>query len=186
MKHLNYYLQGFGFNNVNDYVRSTFPVKGSNHRIAILGGVLGSLRMFLHDFAGMDIAVFVSFVVLIVAEFHTGVKVDRIKRKNKFQSRKAGRMIFKVGTYMLILVLLNSFAKGVDFPQINGFDVNPFQWLYYAVFITIVFQLFISWLENLSCLGYKESATIIGVLLKKFNKWFELDGSKNQEIDQQN
>ena len=181
MKSLNYYLQSFGFSDTLDYARATFP---RSFKLAYLGGFFGLLRICLHEIAGMDLAVFISFVLLIIAEFHTGVKVDRIKRKNKFQSRKAGRMIFKVGTYMFILVLLNSFAKGINFPEIAGFDVNPFQWLYYAVFITIVFQLFISWLENLSCLGYKESATIIGVLLKKFNKWFELDGDKNQKLDQ--
>lgn len=184
MKTLNYYLQSFGFANISDYSRALFPAKIAALKLATLSGFFGLLRICLKDFAGMDIAVFISFVLLIIAEFHTGIKVDRIKRKKKFQSRKAGRMILKVGTYMFILVLLNSFAQGIAFPEIAGFDVNPFQWLYYAVFITIVFQLFISWLENLSCLGYKESATIIGVLLKKFNKWFELDGTKNQELDQ--
>lgn len=178
---ISFYLQSFGFADSADYARATFP---RHFKVAYFGGLFGLLRLCVKELAGMDIAVFVAFVLLIVAEFHTGVKVDRIKRKNKFQSRKAGRMIFKVGTYMFILVLLNLFAKGIHFPEIAGFDVNPFLWLYYAVFITIVFQLFISWLENLSCLGYKESATIIGVVLKKFNKWFELDGSKNQELDQ--
>lgn len=181
MKTLNYYLQSFGFSDSLDYARATFP---RSFKVAYFGGLFGLIRICLQEVAGMDLAVFVSFVLLIIAEFHTGVKVDRIKRKKKFQSRKAGRMILKVGTYMFILVLLNSFSKGINFPEIAGFDVNPFQWLYYAVFITIVFQLFISWLENLSCLGYKESATIIGVLLKKFNKWFELDGDKNQKLDQ--
>ncbi|MBD3748503.1 MAG: phage holin family protein [Sphingobacteriales bacterium] len=140
---------------------------------------LATLRVFIFTYTGLDIAVIVAFLFLIIAEFQTGLKVSIKVKGEKFKSRKFGRMILKIGTYIAIVVVLHTFSKGMEVPNVLGFDINPFLWLYYMVFTAIVFQLFISWMENLGCLGYKETQSIAGFVLRKFNKWFEFDGKKD-------
>lgn len=184
MKVLNYILNGFGYDNANDFKRSCCGIilQSSKADITVIVvSALGAVRIFLNDFIGFDLPVFASFVFLIAAEFWTGVKVSRIVYSEKFKSRKFGRMLLKIGTYVTIISILNQFSKNVDAPDVMGVSLNPFTWLYYTVFIAIVFQLLVSWLENLGALGYKETKTIAGFILRKFNTWFEFDGSKNNE-----
>lgn len=173
---LGYTLSGFGFKSFNEFASSAFR---ADKGLLLISAALGALRVFIKGYTGLDAAVFVAFMALIIAEFQTGLKVSMTVKGERFKSRKFGRMILKIGTYVMIIALLHVFASKISAPSILGFDVNPFQWLYYTVFIAIVFQLFISWMENLGCLGYKETKTIAGFVLRKFNKWFEFDGTKD-------
>ena len=66
-------------------------------------------------------------------------------------------------------------------PIVLGLEINPFEWLYYVFFTGVIFQLIISYLENLASLGYNEAKGIIGIILRKYNKWFEFDGTKNAD-----
>ncbi len=139
----------------------------------------GTVREFIEVSFGLDILVLACFVLLIIAEWHTGIKVDMKKRGNKFQSRKFGRMILKVGTYITILFILSTFASKTKSLDFIGFEFNPLGWLYYIFFTAIIFLLTISWLENLAHLGYKEAKGLVGIILRKSNKWFEFDGEKD-------
>jgi hypothetical protein len=176
MKRIKYLLNGFGFQSVSD-------LRGSLLKIDLPGlsfsAALAAIRLTINHTTGLDAMVFLAFVLLIAAEFQTGIKVSMKIKGERFKSRKFGRMILKIGIYILIIILLNSFSSNIKTPVVLGFDINPFQWLYYTVFMAIVFQLFISWMENLGCLGYKETKTIAGFVLRKFNKWFEFDGTKD-------
>lgn len=176
MERLNFILKGFGYKSMSDYSTTVFKLDSFWVHLSF---VLGTLRLFLQDSTGLDIAVLLAFIALIVAEFQTGLKVSMKVKGEKFKSRKFGRMILKIGTYLAIIKLLHTFSIGLPVPAVLGYELNPFLWLYYTVFIGIVFQLFISWMENLGCLGYKETRTIAGFVLRKFNKWFEFDGSKD-------
>lgn len=180
---LEYLLGAFGYRSLEDFRRTVFKLAYSEEKgiwIKISAG-LGTFRLMLLDFTGLDILVFVAFVFLIAAEFQTGLKVSMMKKKEKFQSRKFGRMILKIGVYMLLIGILHAFSHRFEIPTLYGFEVNPFKWLYYIVFIGIVIQLVISWLENLGQLGYKESRTLAGFILRKFNNWFEFDGQKDND-----
>ena len=88
-------------------------------------------------------------------------------------------MILKIGVYVGILFMLFTFANKTKTIDFIGFDVNPLGWLYYAVFVGITFQLVISYFENLGNLGYKEAKGLAGIVLRRFNKWFEFDGEKD-------
>lgn len=180
MDKLTYLIKGFGFKSIGEYTCSVY--KPGAFRIAASAS-LGAARLFIKGYTGLDMVVFVAFMVLIMAEFQTGIKVSMQVKGERFKSRKFGRMILKIGTYVMIIALLHAFASKMAMPTLLGFDVNPFMWLYYTVFMAIVFQLFISWMENLGCLGYKESKTIAGFVLRKFNKWFEFDGTKDNGTD---
>jgi hypothetical protein len=180
---INYVLAAFGYRGVEDFKHTVFKMMYSGEKsmwIKISAG-LGTFRLVLFDFTGLDVVVFFAFVFLIMAEFQTGLKVALIKKKEKFQSRKFGRMILKISVYVLLIGMLHAFANRFRVPEIYGLEVNPFIWLYYVVFIAIVVQLVVSWLENLGQLGYKESKTLAGIILRRFNKWFEFDGEKDND-----
>jgi hypothetical protein len=183
---INYIIKGFGYDSIADYKRSMYGLFFNGKQIEVkllLLSFPGLIRMFVKDAIGFDLPVLFAFVFLIVAEFQTGVKVAKLKRGERFRSRPVGRMIIKIGTYIAILWCLNTFSKGIDAPDIMGVGLNPLTWLYYVALFFIIFQLLISWFENLGSLGYKEAGGLVGYLLRKFNKWFEFDGTKDNSHD---
>ena len=183
MKTLTYLIKGFGFVDIEDFKTSVFKIfyVDKSSWYLLLTAILGTIRNFIETSTGLDIAVYGALVFLISAEVQSGVKVSIVKKNERIQSRKIGRMILKIGIYSSILYVLYTFATGFPAPSVLGFEVNPFQWLYYVVFTGIVFQLVISWLENLASLGYNEARGIVGVILRKYNQWFEFDGTKNAD-----
>lgn len=181
MTDLKYFLQGFGFKDTNDFKTSVFKLLAGNNGvewsiISVTGGIVTYVT-------GLQPMVFVAFCALIFLEFYTGVKVSRKIKSEKFKSRKMGRMFMKLTVYIVLVSLLNAFRQQVDMPDIMGLEVNPFTWLYYAVFIGITFQMLISYLENLGRLGYSETKGLTGMLLRRLNKFFEMDGEKNNPED---
>lgn len=179
-KLINYILQGFGYVNTQDFLTTVFKCfyVGDLKIFLTIAVTFGTIRELIIDSSGLDILFWLAFSFLIIAEWQTGIKVD-IKRGNKFKSRKFGRMILKIGVYIAIFVLLHFFAKSTKAVVFEGFELNPFGWLYYVVVVAITFQMIISWLENLGNLGYKEAGGIAGIVLRRYNKWFEFDGEKN-------
>lgn len=187
MKTLNYLLKGFGFENINDFSTTVFKIFYIQKSTLFLSvsGILATIRMHFEHLIGLDVLVYISFVILIVAETRSGIKVAITKKGERVQSRKLGRMFLKIGVYTQILFVLYSFASRIKNPSVFGFEVNPFEWLYYAFFSGIIFQLVLSYLENLSSLGYSEAKGVLGIILRKYNKWFEFDGSKNADKNEQ-
>jgi len=179
---LSYLLQGFGFKSSSDFLESTFTVvvHPAFKKTAVSASlIIATLITWLENTTGVDVTVLVFFVYLICAEFQTGLKVAMMKNGERFKSRKFGRMIVKIGVYVMIVIMLHNFAERFTIPNLLGFEVSPFIWLYYTVFIMVIFQLLISYLENLSSLGYREMKGIVGFVLRKYNKWFEFDGTKD-------
>lgn len=181
MKLINYILQGFGYLDVQDFQTTAFKMFyfGNLKAFIAISLTLGTIREFIITSTGLDVIFWCVFVFLIIAEWQTGMKVDMIKRGNKFQSRKFGRMVLKIGVYIAILLALFALSETTKHKSFIGFDVNPLGWLYYVVMVAIVFQLVISYLENLGNLGYKEARGIAGIVLRKYNKWFEFEGDQN-------
>lgn len=183
-KLIDYTLQAFGYLNIGDFQATTFKMFYiTNYKILLACSItLGTIREFIELGMGLDILVIACFVFLIVAEWQTGLKVDIIKRKRKFKSRKFGRMILKIGVYITILFVLHTLQDRTKSTSILGASFNPFEWLYYIVFMAITLQLVISWFENLGHLGYKEARGLVGIILRKANKWFEFDGEKDGDV----
>lgn len=181
MKLVTYLLQGFGYKHFHDFQTTIFKAFYiENYKLVIFITVtLGTIREFIESLMGLDIIVLLGFVFLIVAEWQTGIKADMLKRNQKFKSRKVARMILKIGVYIAILWVLYSFASKTQGIEFIGFEINPIGWLYYIVFVSIIFQLVISYFENLGVLGYREAGGIAGIILRKYNKWFEFDGTKD-------
>lgn len=178
-----YLLKGFGYQSLNDLSTTVFKIFYLNNIKITMPIIisLGTIREFIEGCMGLDLAIIIAFVWLLCAEFQTGIKVAVKKKNERIKSRKIGRMILKIGVYIQILWVLYTFSSKMKNTEFIGFEINPFGWLYYIVFIGIVFQMVISYLENLSALGYSEAKGIHGVILRKFNKWFEFDGTKNAD-----
>ena len=184
MKIINYISQGFGYYDFHDF--QTTILRGfyiPNYKLMIILSVsLGTVREVVEGLMGLDVLVIAVFVFLIIAEWQTGIRADMVVRNSKFQSRKMGRMILKIGVYNSILLVLHTLSSNTKSIEFVGFDINPMEWLNYMVFVAIVFQLVISYFENLGVLGYKEAKGISGIVLRRYNKWFEFDGEKNGDI----
>lgn len=176
MKTINYILDGFGFQNFADFKVSTFGYLLTTKVISI-SLIIGTVKTFLLDYLGFDLVVFSAFVLLNILEFSTGVFVSKRKGET-VQSRKMGRMFLKVGTYLLIIHILNSFKNGLTLPSIGDFELDPFIVLYWAFLAGVIYQLFKSLLENLVALGYAEADGVLGFIVRKYNKYFE-HGSKD-------
>lgn len=171
MKHINYFLEGFGFKNVADYYSSTFGFMIKPEVIS-WSIFVGYLSAFLKQYLGFPLIVFSAFVVLNLLEFRTGVKASK-KKGQKVESRKMGRMFLKVGTYLLIIWMLHSFQTGLKFPSILDFEMDPFIVLYWSFLAGVIYQLFKSLLENLIALGYEEAKGVLGYIVRKYNKFFD-------------
>jgi hypothetical protein len=177
MDRIKYLLNGFGYADLTDLYNSTFRLHCAPN--FSLWACVCTIAGIILDVTGLEAPALLSLVVLLVAEFYTGVKVSIVKRGERFKSRKCGRMILKICIYVLILSVLNIFSNTIHAPDFIGVSINPFRWLYYSVLTAIIFQLVVSWMENLGALGYRETKTIAGFVLRKLNKWFEFDGTKN-------
>ncbi|MGR3790666.1 phage holin family protein [Flavobacterium sp. TN-1] len=177
MKTIDYILNGFGFLNFKDFLKSTFG-HTMDRKIILLDSLLAFAFCSVNTLFGFNVAFFTAYVVLLVFEWFTGVKAS-FKKGESHSSRKFGRMLLKIATYLVPIYILNQFSKNSEFPIIMGYEVDPFIWLYWAVLLGIIWQLFISLLENLNNLGYKYASVLIRIINKQFYEKFEIDETKS-------
>lgn len=173
MKLLNYILQGFGFQHSSDYLRSTFGFAYSPCLLkwdAIIAFILSSVPVVF----GFNHIFFYAFVLLGCVEWWTGIRAS-FKRNEKHESRKMGRMFLKMATYAVLLHILNLMNKNIAFPEILGFELDPFGWMYWVTLVAIIWQLIVSVLENLDTLGYEFAKILLRIINKKFYKQFDLE-----------
>jgi len=88
-------------------------------------------------------------------------------------------MLLKIATYLVPIYILHTFSANVEFPSLGGFEFDPFHWLYWIVLIGIIWQLLVSLLENLDCLGFRFAKVLLKIINKKFYKTFELEDDYN-------
>ncbi|WP_027391775.1 phage holin family protein [Aquimarina latercula] len=171
MKTLNYILQGFGFINYADFKTSSFGFMSDKIiNLAAIGAVITSITT---EIFGITPFFSIAYVVLIIFEWQTGLRAS-LKRGEKHESRKLGRMILKVATYTIPVYVLNTFQKEVVFPSVLGYEIDPFVWLYWTVLLVIIWQLLVSLLENLDALGYRYASTLLKIINKQFYKHFDI------------
>jgi len=171
---INYYLKGFGFADLDEFLKSAFGfiyTSTSIIKIDLIAAFMLSSVSFLFGFNHLFL---IAYVVLLVSEWYTGVQAS-LKRGEPHESKKLGRMILKIATYLVPIYILNTFAKNSDFLKIMDVELDPFSWLYWAVLLGIIWQLLVSLLENLDSLGVKYAKTLIRIINKKFYKQFELE-----------
>lgn len=181
---MSYYLKAFGFVNFQDLFTTLF-CKANIYLSAGFSLGIATATAFIGDVTGFNLGAFLAFLFLILAEWHTGLKVARIVRGEKIKSRKVGRMIIKIGVYTTIISILNGLSNNVKMPPLFDLEINPLEWLYYVAILFIVFQLIVSYLENLGKLGYNEAGRLSKFFKGKMSSWLEIDGDKsNNEFDE--
>ena len=180
MTTLNYILQGFGFKNTQDFLQSTF---GHLNSLSIIKMdiILSFLFGTVHFLFGFNHLFLTAYVVLLIFEWITGVQASR-KRGEEHESRKFGRMLLKIAPYLVPIYILHTFSANVAFPSIGGFEFDPFHWLYWVVLIAIIWQLVVSLLENLDCLGFRFAKVLLKIINKKFYKTFERNDNDDNSI----
>lgn len=176
MKTLNYILQAFGFISWTDYKTSSFGFMSEKViNLAAIGAIISSLTT---DLFGISAFFCIAYVVLILFEWKTGVQAS-LKRGEKHESRKLGRMILKIATYTVPIYVLNTFQKEVQFPTVASYEIDPFSWLYFTVLLVIIWQLLVSLLENLEQLGYRYATILLKIINKRFYKHFDIEKDPN-------
>ncbi|WP_268848151.1 phage holin family protein [Flavobacterium aestivum] len=175
---INYFLKGFGFVSLGDFTKSAFGFIYTSTSIIKIDLILAFIFSIVSFLFGFNHLFLIAYVVLLVSEWYTGVQAS-LKRGERHESRKFGRMILKIATYLVPIYILNTFAKNADFIKIMDMELDPFAWLYWAVLLGIIWQLLVSLLENLDSLGVRYAKTLIRIINKKFYKQFELDDGDN-------
>lgn len=172
MNTLTFLLKAFGFQDWQDLKISTFGFVQSE-KVVVSSGVVGFGAMLLDAIPtlfGVHYAFFFAYVGLVIFEWITGVWAS-LKRGEKHESRKLGRMLLKVFIYTLLVALLHQMTK-IEFPAaVTWLDViNPFRWLYWLMLTIIIWQLWVSVLENLDSLGFRFARVALKVINKNFEK----------------
>lgn len=173
---ITYYLKAFGFNCKNEYLNSTFGF--IDHKVISVSAIIGITKTFIGESLGFNTFVFLAFVTLNMLEFWSGIRVAK-KKKIQIESRKMGRMFLKVGTYVLIVWMLNMFMQHLKFPVIFGHEMDPFFALYWGFLIAIIYQLLKSLAENYEALGYKEMKGFLEILNRISTK-YKLDNEDDK------
>ena len=180
MRMINYFLKGFGFVSLHEFLKSAFGFIYTSTPIIKIDIVLALIFSTVSFLFGFNHLFLIAYVVLLISEWYTGVQAS-LKRGERHESRKFGRMILKIATYLVPIYILNTFAKNADFIKIVDIELDPFAWLYWAVLLGIIWQLLVSLLENLDSLGVRYAKTLIRIINKKFYKQFELDEDNGSE-----
>ena len=178
MKIINYILNGFGFLHIQDFCKSTFGFAYSSLSVVKWDLLISFILSTIPFLFGFNYLFLYAFFFLCIIEWWTGIKASFF-RGEKHQSRKFGRMLVKIATYVVLIHLLNVFKNNMDFPEVSGFEFDPFLWMYWAVLVAIIWQLLVSILENLDVLGVRGASIILKIINRKFYKQFDLDDNNN-------
>lgn len=168
---IEFIMHGFGYKNLKDFVNSFINLDYASAIISV-SVVLGCVASFIEQYLGLTPLAYLSFILLIIIEFFTGIKASMLSGV-KIQSRKISRMILKISIYTILIGILHSFTTEIKIPSMIGFDLNLYSWAEYSVLTAIIFHLIISVLENLVSMGLEEASWPLKMIKSKFGKWFE-------------
>lgn len=174
---IDFLLDGFGFEGWNEFKTSAFGALFVSKTVLKTAGVITLLATWADSLFGLSLAFLSAYCVLIIFEWHTGVKAAT-RKGIPHQSRKVGRMIFKIAVYSVPIYVLHQFAEQTTAPKVLGFELDPFAWLFHVVLFGIIWQLVVSLLENLDTLGFKWAKQLIRIINSKFYSHF---GIKNDD-----
>lgn len=138
------------------------------------------------EFTGVGSFAIIGIFTLLAVEGVSGIFVSMYVRKEKFQSRKAKRIILKGGFYCLSLVGFYFLTK------INMDDGNSgtrsvasqiLSMVHLSYFVYMCFELSISVVENFGQLGLLNSNKFLVFLKSKLNKYLNLDPEDYQYLE---
>ena len=178
-RQINYILDGFGFKDIEDFLKSTFGYFNSIQFIK-MDVVLATLASSVSFLFGFNHFFFFALCVLLILEWYTGVKAS-LDRGEEHKSRKTGRMLLKIATYLTPIYILNQFSANSSFPVVFGYELDPFLWLYWVYVLGVIWQLIVSLLENYKSLGYPFAEVLLKIINKKFYQQFDIEDDSDDK-----
>lgn len=162
----NYVVTNFGFHGVDDFYNSTI-----HHNFTILTIPVTIITTVVERIMGLQYLTLLSFGVLILMEFITGLYASKIKNI-PIQSKKFGRFGLKLLVWISLIFIVNSLKmeyKGkTDISGLMAFAL--FSWLHSALYVYVNLEYLISVLENLEVISGSDSATSkLGLIKKKLS-----------------
>lgn len=161
---LNDFVDMFGFDSFNDFTSSM--IHFNLLKITIPFG--GVIALFSH-ITGFEEMTTTAFLVMVVFELVSGLLASKVEGK-EIQSRKLSRFGFKLLTWLVLIFIVNAFAKQYQDQGILGWLVEM---LKDTVVGYILFEYVLSIVENLERITGKEIALkryINGLFDKFINK----------------
>lgn len=168
-------LKDWGFNSHSDFMTSVFHYKQTKMMIAF-SLPISMISTFIDKYLGLELMVYVSFLILLAVEFGTGVLAS-IREGKKIESRRFGRFIVKVMVYTSMIGVSNIMGKAVVSNKFN----YMYELIHWVIIHLITIQLIISVFENMSRLGFQESSRVFKKINGYLSKWFDLQVEQKEE-----
>ena len=184
---IKYYLHEFsqilahqlGFDSLPDLFKSF-----ANFKLLLFSGnviiTIAAFTQILGDLFGLQPQILIGFIVLIILEFTTGIGAS-LTQGQKVQSKKMTRVFTKLAIYGLLLFGLNSMT-GLQAFNFWGFEISLWDYIFWVFFCGTSFTLFISILENLDRMGFKETTVIHKLLQGKLQLFIDFDRKKTEDM----
>ena len=166
----NYIVTNFGFNGVEDFYSSTI-----HHNFTILTIPIALISSIIQNVTGLQYLTLLSFAVLILMEFITGIYASKIKNL-PIESRRFSRFGLKLMVWISLIFIINSlkleYSGKTDITSLMAAAL--FSWLHSALFVYINLEYLISVLENLEVINGTDSATSkLGLIKKKLSTFID-------------
>jgi hypothetical protein len=173
---INWLFSELGFRGVIDFLYSSFGYM-ANLKSLMLSLFLGTT---LNKLVGLEPIIFATIIILFLLEIITGIVASTIIRKEDFDKEKLTRSIVKLVAYPVLLTIMHQLSayEFISF-SLSSYNVNVFVLCYNTITVLIVIQVLISFLENLSQLGFKELDIIVNLFKRKLDNIVQDSDSKN-------
>lgn len=159
----NYVVTNFGFKNLNEFYSSTIHTQ-----LTILTIPISLIGSIIEDNTGLSYITLISFGVLILMEFLTGIYASKIKNI-PIESRRFSRFGLKLLVWLSLIFIIHSlkmeYMGKTDITSLMAYGL--FSWLHGALYVYVNLEYLISVLENLEIISGNDSATSKLTLLKK-------------------
>lgn len=152
-------IRDWGFTGTIDFISSLLKI-GSVYKLLGVSSVLSVLELL----TGLNALSLVLALIMMIIELVTGIWASR-KRKEKIESRRAGRFLLKIFIYSFFIMLFNVFS--IQYKE--GIRHLAFEWLHSFTLFYIIGIYSISIFENFGFIidRKKEFHPIIEAIKKK-------------------
>lgn len=162
------FINGFGYENINDLGSSMF-----NKKLLFILIPAAGILPFIEDILGIQFLTVFAFLLAMFLEVATGMGAS-FKEGKQITSRKFSRFGLKAFIWFAFLFIINAFR--LQYQDDNYLTAQFWEWTHSAFLSYITLEYLISIDENITRMTGKKSG-FIQVLKRKFNKSFFDDDS---------
>jgi len=150
-------LKTFDWHSIEEFLLSLAPSFKYKINIALM--ILSSVWVSLDKVFGLDNTAFIALLVVFITELVSGITASHI-RNEPLSSMKLSRFSLKVACYLVLIGV--SYCMHMSFDHHDKFIASViFGWLHVFLIVQIVFENFVSILENLSVISGKDKTAWI-------------------------